>query len=204
MSRTLQVQSQSESLGWPWSTAETRAKNQVGNLPRITVITPSYNQAAFLEQTIRSVVFQGYSNLEYFIFDGGSIDSSVDIIRKYEKDLSYWESRSNRGQAHAINKGLRRSTGEILCWLNSDDFFLPGTLHFVAEQLGRDSRNYALVGDALKIYEDGQPSLRLEGKYEDRRRLLEFWKGYQMHQSSIFWRREVFDRVGYLDEELNF
>lgn len=174
------------------------------SLPRITVVTPSYNQAQFLEQTIRSVLLQDYPDLEYMIFDGGSSDGSVEIIKKYGAHLAHWESETDRGQSHAINKGFRKATGQIMCWLNSDDFYLPGTLKFVAESLADGTGNSALVGHALKVYADGSPTETLEGRYESRERLLQFWRGYRMHQSSIFWRREVFERVGLLDESQHY
>src|ERR1051326_2842776 len=101
-------------------------------LPRITVITPSFNQAEFLAQTITSVLGQKYPNIEYMVIDGGSTDGSVDIIRRYEKDLAYWVSEKDRGQTHAINKGLRRATGEIIAYLNSDDYYLPSAFDRVA------------------------------------------------------------------------
>src|SRR5262249_46923914 len=103
------------------------------NYPRITIITPSFNQAQFFEQTIASVLDQNYPNLEYIIIDGGSQDHSVEIIRKYDHRLAYWVSEKDRGQTHAINKGLERATGDIIAYLNSDDFYLAGTLHRVAE-----------------------------------------------------------------------
>jgi glycosyltransferase involved in cell wall biosynthesis len=171
--------------------------------PRISVITPSYNQGQFIEQTIRSVLLQNYTNLEYFVIDGGSSDGSVDIIRKYERQLAYWESEPDRGQSHAINKGFARATGEIMCWLNSDDYYLPGTLRLVAETLAQGTGACALVGHCVQVYVDGQPPFEGKGRYENFERLLEFWKGYQMHQPSIFWRREVFERVGYLNENLH-
>src|SRR4030095_16234151 len=117
--------------------------------------------------------------------------------------LTYWVSEQDRGQAHAINKGLLRATGDVFCWLNSDDYFLPGALILAARSLSARTGNFALAGHCLKIYQDGRQPVKLEGRYEGRRRLLEFWKGYHMHQPAIFWRREVFDKAGLLNERLN-
>jgi glycosyltransferase involved in cell wall biosynthesis len=169
-------------------------------LPTISVITPSYNQGRFIEQTIRSVLLQQYPKLEYIVIDGGSTDGSVDVIRKYAPWLAYWTSERDRGQAHAINQGFARATGQVLCWLNSDDYFLPGALLTAGRTLADGAGVYALAGHCRKIYQDGRPPVELAGRYEGRRRLLQFWKGYQMHQAAIFWRREVFETVGYLDE----
>ena len=108
--------------GWPW-TLEGRATeprySSGYECPQITLVTPSYNQAEFVETTIRSVLLQGYSNLEYFVMDGNSSDSSCDVIRKYEKWITAWVSESDRGQSHAINKGLAKATGRVFGWLNS-------------------------------------------------------------------------------------
>ncbi|MCI0437263.1 MAG: glycosyltransferase [Gemmatimonadetes bacterium] len=101
-------------------------------LPQISLVTPSYNQGAYLEETIRSVLEQDYPALEYVVIDGGSTDASVDILRRYERDLTYWVSEPDRGQAHAINKGLAHCTGEVFNWINSDDVLAPGALHAVA------------------------------------------------------------------------
>jgi glycosyltransferase involved in cell wall biosynthesis len=103
------------------------------SLPRITIVTPSFYQAKYLEQTIQSVLDQNYPNLEYIICDGGSTDGSVDIIRKYEKHLAWWCCEKDNGQSHAINKGLNRATGDIYCYINSDDYFLPDAFEKVAE-----------------------------------------------------------------------
>lgn len=192
--------------GWPWLKDEPDCAfepSDVSGLPKISVITPSYNQVRFIERTIRSVLLQQYPSLEYIIIDGGSTDGSVEVIRRYEPRLSYWVSEPDRGQSHAINKGFEKATGRVLCWLNSDDYYLPDTLLTVGRILADGTGNYALASHCLKIYEDGRPAVKLEGRYENRRRLFQFWKGYQMHQPAIFWRREVFEKVGCLSEELN-
>jgi glycosyltransferase involved in cell wall biosynthesis len=190
--------------GWPWEVTETPLTDEpVGGWPRISVITPSFNQGEFLEMTIRSVLCQGYPNLEYIVIDGGSSDESLSIIRKYESRLSWWVSERDRGQSHAINKGLARASGDILCWLNSDDYYLPGTLALVGRTLAAESGDRALVGHVLKVYTDGREAVTLPGSYEGRRRLLEIWKPYQMHQAAIFWRRELTEQIGLLREDLH-
>lgn len=192
-----------EKQGWPWQvTVDTSAKDRLA-LPKITVVTPSYNQGGFLEQTIRSVLLQNYPNLEYLVVDGGSQDESVEIIRKYEPWLTYWVSEPDGGQSHAINKGFARATGEIMCWLNSDDYFAPDTLWTVAKMLDVSTGNVALAGHAVVVFCDGRAPVLVKGSYENRLRLLKFWKGYHMHQASIFWRREAFEKVGLLREDLH-
>ena len=169
---------------------------------RITVVTPSYNQAGFLEKTIQSVLGQrGAFELEYFIVDGGSQDGSVEIIRRYESQLSWWVSERDAGQSDAINKGLRRATGDILCWLNSDDYFAPGALSKVAELLA-DGRHKALAGHCIFVEPDGSEKLA-RGKFRGRISLLSRYSRYNMHQPSIFWRKEVTERIGLIDESMH-
>ena len=115
-------------------------------VPRISVVTPSYQQGAYLERTIDSVLSQGYPNLEYIVVDGGSTDNSVEIIRKYERHLGYWVSEKDRGQSHAINKGMARASGQILAWLNSDDWYVNRALFRFAEHFTANPETGVVVG----------------------------------------------------------
>ena len=172
------------------------------HLPKISVITPSYNQAQYLETTIRSVLDQAYPNLEYIVVDGGSSDNSVEIIKRYEKYLAWWISEKDRGQSHAINKGFARSTGDLMCWLNSDDAFETGTLDYVASHFGADPSVDAICGGVRFVDEAGATLVEVPARYDSRRQLIEFWRGYHIHQPSVFWRRKVYDMLGGVDEQL--
>ncbi|GAA4330589.1 glycosyltransferase family 2 protein [Pigmentiphaga soli] len=166
-------------------------------LPRLTVVTPSYNQGRFLERTILSVLNQGYPNLEYIIIDGGSSDDSVDIIRRYAGHLAYWESKPDRGQSHAINKGFRRATGDYVCWQNSDDLFFPGALL----RLGRAAAaDWPPIVSGNLYLADADNRIFREVRYTPvDRGMLTVVKASIPNQSAIF-RRDLLERYGALDE----
>ncbi len=170
-------------------------------LPRITVITPSFNQASYLEDTIRSVLDQGIDQLEYMIFDGGSRDGSVDIIRRYEKHLTYWESVPDRGQSDAINKGLRRATGTVLAWLNSDDLYEPGSLRYAQAYFAAHPETGLLHGDTLLFTDQGASLLKRTGSDDLR---YKYFATMPFSQPSSFFHRRVIDETGLLDERLHY
>src|ERR1043165_7317408 len=125
-------------------------------MPLVSIITPSYNQAAYLEQTIQSVLTQDYPRIEFMVIDGGSTDASVEIIKKYADRLAYWVSEKDSGQAEAINKGLTRAKGEILAWLNSDDYYLPNTILAVVRCFDENPDVDLIYGDMLAVDGDGR------------------------------------------------
>lgn len=168
--------------------------------PKITVVTPSFNQAQFLETTIRSVLGQRYPNLEYMIFDGGSRDGSADIIRRYEKELSYWVSEPDGGQSNAINLGFARATGDILCWINSDDYHLPDALWIAAERLKSRLADPVIIHGSCMFFHEGEPIGRVHPPTpHDIRRLR---RCDYFIQPSTFWTATAWQKAGPLDASL--
>jgi glycosyltransferase involved in cell wall biosynthesis len=168
------------------------------NLPRITVVTPSFNQAPYLENTIRSVLDQGYANLEYIIIDGGSTDGSVEIIRKYEKELAYWTTEKDKGLYDGIQKGFARSTGEIMTWINADDLHHKHCLFTVANIFQAFPGVKWLMGANTFFNETGQCFLSDDLPYAQRwsRLRMELFDGQFIQQESVFWRRALWVEAG--------
>jgi glycosyltransferase involved in cell wall biosynthesis len=170
--------------------------------PRVTIVTPSYNQAQFLEETIRSVLLQGYSNLEYIIIDGGSTDGSVDIIKKYEPWLAHWECEKDRGQSHAINKGWKMATGDILAWLNSDDVYTMGSIKTAIQCLCLHPESDMVYSDLLIIDEKSNYLRTMVPRSFDLKALLKDLT--YIPQPTVFIKRQDLSEVGLLDEDLHY
>lgn len=168
---------------------------------KISIVTPSYNQGQYLEETIQSVMDQQYPDLEYIIMDGGSTDNSVEIIKKYESRLAHWVSKPDGGQADAINKGFKMATGDILAWLNSDDYYRPDTLKQVSEWFERD--DLKIVFGECALYHEKSGKVKAS-------KVFEFAKSHKIEysdyiiQPSSFWTRKTFERVGELNIDLNY
>jgi glycosyltransferase involved in cell wall biosynthesis len=177
---------------------------KVAPLPKISVITPSYNQGVFLEDTILSVLGQNYPNLEYIVIDGGSCDGSLEIIKKYEKHLAYWESVKDNGQSHAINKGMEKATGDILCWLNSDDLFLPSTFSYVSKLFLNSGKPALIYGNCIlfRETENGMWALGTDVVGAAKTSALE--AGDYIIQPSTFWTKTAWQQLGTLREEMHY
>ena len=193
--------------GWPWTASGSIIEERNTELqkpPLVSLITPSFNQGRFLEETIRSVLLQGYPNLEYIIIDGMSTDGSVEIIKKYAGQLSYWASEPDKGHADAVNKGWRIAKGEFVAWLNSDDFLYPHSLETTVAALEKDPDIQVCYGDVARVDERSQPCDRdFEGGDFTLKDMLVFWKN-PVPQPGFLMRRSVIDRIGLLDESYSF
>ena len=173
-----------------------------GPWPRITIITPSYNQGEFIEDTVKSVLNQDYPNLEYFVVDGGSTDNTLDVIKKYAHRLDWWVSEPDRGQSHAINKGLARATGEIINWINSDDLLFPGALKHIANAYNRRSGDaHLIVGAIARITKDGR-ILHISSP-PSRRAISPKSFLIPIGQQSSFFTKEAIELTGPLREDLH-
>lgn len=169
--------------------------------PKISVITVSYNQAEYLEQTLQSVLDQGYPNLEYIVIDGGSTDGSVQILGRYSRSFTYWVSEPDDGQTDGLIKGFQKATGEIECWLNSDDLFELDALRVVAEFFVKHPEANVVYGDSVWIDRDGSP-IRPKNEHAFNRFIWTYDHNY-IPQPSTFWRRALYEKVGGLDPTFN-
>ena len=167
----------------------------------VSIVTPSFNQSAYLEQTIRSVLEQDYSNVEYIVIDGASTDGSVDIIKKYSSRLAYWVSEKDSGQADAINKGLRRAKGEIAAWLNSDDYYLPHAIKSAVAALEANPQAMMVYGNMLAVNQTGQTINQLRYRPLTLEDLLCF---QIIGQPAVFMRSVAFEKAGGLDLDFHF
>ena len=171
-------------------------------LPKVSIITPSYNQGQFLEASIRSVLEQDYSNIEYIVVDGGSKDNSVEIIQNYQDRLAWWVSEKDKGHADALNKGFARASGDILAWLNSDDIYFPSAVSEAVEILTRNPRVGMVYGDADLIDDAGATVGQFASKQTSYQQMLR--GSVHIPQATTFFRADLWRQVGPLDLSLFF
>lgn len=192
--------------GWPWNTTNNAIENTVSDnhkWPRITIVTPSFNQGQFIEETIRSVLLQGYPNLEYIIIDGGSTDETIRIIQKYARWITYWQSAADAGQADAIGEGFQQASGEILAWQNSDDFYEPGAFKHVAQFFTANPDLVFVNGDVNLVDLNSQFKRRIFAMHPSRF----FAANCGQHgwpQPGCFWRKSAYEQIGGIDPTLQF
>ncbi len=197
--------------GWPWTEETEPLPERMpdgSQWPLLSIVTPTYNYAQFLEETMRSVLLQGYPNLEYIIIDGGSTDNSVEIIKKYEKWLAYWVSEKDRGQSQAINKGFQKASGEILAWLNSDDTYEKKAFANIAEEFAAHPDADVISGQCRLWC--GRPDDQMVGPsplrtYQDFLRVGSNWMNHRLIlQPEAFFRRRAYELADGVSEGLHF
>lgn len=180
---------------------DNQKNNKTMSLPKITIITPSFNQGQFIEETINSILSQNYPNLEYIIIDGKSTDNTVEIIKKYEKYITYWESTKDKGQSEAINKGMRKATGDILTWICSDDLLVENALQNAATYFLKNP-TISLIHGKTKLFGEGYEDKITEGFHSDLS--VDYFTHMAFPQPSSFFKREVFENQSYsLENKIN-
>jgi glycosyltransferase involved in cell wall biosynthesis len=183
--------------GWPWTEESEQLPPRMPDntpWPKISIVTPSYNQGQFIEETIRSVLLQGYPNLEYIIIDGGSTDQTVEIIKRYEEWITYWVSESDQGQANAINKGITECNGDIFAWINSDDLYCPGAFEMVSQAMWNNGKisNPIIYGHSYWIDDNGNLLSESLSTTVTRNDLIAFWRSKKtINQPSFFLSLEL-------------
>ena len=190
--------------GWPWTEGSVPLPGQMADgsqWPRISIVTPNYNYARYLEAAIRSVLLQGYPNLEFIIHDDGSTDGSLALISKYKNYITHWSSEPNRGQVYALNKALSRTTGDLINWLNSDDLLLPGALFTVA-QLFKLKASIDIISGA-RVFRSAQTQVEKIEIASDKWPLMALGFPY-FPQETTFISRRLWEKTGVLDERLNY
>jgi hypothetical protein len=194
--------------GWPWKNESHRLPHTMADgrsWPRISIVTPSYNQGQFIEETIRSVLLQGYPNLEYIVIDGDSTDASVDTIRRYAPWLAHWSSERDEGQSDAINKGLRLAKGDIVAWLNSDDLLTPGALQAVAARFASEKEPAVVCGSAeLRAMDLSTVKWTFDSPPTKTRDILAYPEGRHIGQPSVFMSRKLLDFPDPLRRDLHY
>ena len=168
-----------------------------------SIIIPSLNQGKYILNTLQSLRRQTYRNFEAMLIDGGSEDETLTIASSFTDVLSYIISEPDSGQSQAVNKGFRKARGDFIAWLNSDDYYLPYTLHLVATLFKADPNLDAVIGDCLLVDPQLTPLSIGRGEWKGLERFLMYWKPYTMHQPSVFLKRALLDKVGYLREDLH-
>lgn len=176
----------------------------MNTFPKISIITPTYNQGQYIEQTILSVLNQNYPNLEYIIIDGGSTDNTIDIIKKYETKITYWVSEPDKGQSDAINKGMQKATGEVINWLNSDDFYEPNALNKIANCF-IENPNALVVCAKSRLFTDDNKTVGFTNGTDIYSGNIEKTIGWaRIDQPETFFKRSIFEKIGSIDDELKY
>jgi len=175
----------------------------VKGLPLISIVTPSLNQGAYIEENIKSVINQKYPHFEHIIIDGGSTDGTIDILKKYHHVK--WVSERDNGQSEAINRGFKMAKGEIIGWLNSDDRYEPNALLTIVQELNRAEQKYVVFGDCYAIDEQGNRIGYFKGNLPHPKDWFKYWdKEYRIPQPSVFFYKEILRKTGYLDEDIHY